>query len=490
MFITHFLLICYDRLIHLSLNFPRQNIWFASLCILIGWFSAISSYGQNTSENSISMGIEQSSIASNEPFIIYLSFPSSFKKEFKAAQNLIFPDIPDLVKGQTTYQDDKELKVAQWYWPRKPGSYTIPPIKFTIRDYEVTMPSKNLSVKANKSSFSYTPPSVENGWQEHNPDIELLFSYPKTPVYERELFQLELSLLVPVNNQSEWTFIDVQEQIQHLNKQIGATGLLIQTEFNKNIPFDTLEKDHIKFYKYTIYKGQSLSIDTTKTKIPPLSFRYVCYQTLTEEKGLFNKKIQTNRKAVIKELSTKAVTLSLQPLPEHPLSNEVAVGTFHLKPLPVKYQQRTKGFNFSFEIEGPKYLISIHEPWISSSVPGLHISLSKRTVQNTVNGQKTKFEYFIHADSPKNINIKNCILWVYFNPLKRNYDTLSVDQPVMMTTEVNNNEEIVGEDSFLQLLYKASNTEYSLEKDESLNRFANLIIFLLFLAISVLIFKR
>jgi len=59
-----------------------------------------------------------------------------------------------------------------------------------------------------------------------------------------------------------------------------------------------------------------------------------------------------------------------------------------------------------------------------------------------------------------------------------------------MTTEVNDNEEIVGEDSFLQLLYKASNTEYSLEKDESLNRFANLIIFLLFLAISVLIFKR
>ncbi|MDB5256040.1 MAG: hypothetical protein JWM14_735, partial [Chitinophagaceae bacterium] len=234
----------------------------------------------------------------------------------------------------------------------------------------------------------------------------------------------------------------------------------------------------------------SLSIDTTKTKIPSLSFHYLCYETQTEEKGLFNKKVQVNRKAVIKELRSKAAVLTLQALPEHVLRNEMAVGSFHIKPSPIAIQQRTKGFNFSFDIEGPKYLISIHEPWIYNSIPGLHLSLSKRTVQNTATGQRTHFEYFIHSDSPKTFNIKNSIFWVYFDPSKHRYDTLAVDQPIVLTTEVSDNEEIVGEDSFLQLLYKASNTEYSLEKDESLNRFANLIIFLLFLALSVLIFKR
>ena len=436
------------------------------------------------------MGIEHQTIASNEPFIISISFPSSFKKEFKVAQNLIFPDIPDLIKGQTTYLDEKELKISQWYWPQHPGIYAIPPIKFTIRDYDVSMTQKNLTVKSVKSSFSYTATTLDKPWEEHQPDMELLFTYPKTALYERELFELELSLLVPVNNQVEWTFVNVQEQIQNINKQIGATGLLVQSEFNKNIPIDTIEKNKVKFYKYTIYKGQSLSIDTAKTKIPSLSFQYVCYQTQTEEKGLFNKKIQVNRKAVIKELRSKAFSLTLQPLPEHPLQNEMAAGAFTLKSHPIQYHQRTKGFNFSFDIDGPKYLISIHEPWIYNSIPGLHISLSKRTVQNTASGQRTRFEYFIHSDSPKTFNIKNSIFWVYFDPAKHCYDTLSVDQPITMTTEVDDNEPIVGEDSFLQLLYKASNTEYSLEKDESLNKFANIIIFLLFLAISVLIFKR
>lgn len=471
------------------MKIPRQNICFVIFWLLIYWIS-VPVYAQNNVENSISMGIERNTISSNEPFIITITFASSFKKEFKVAQNIIFPDIPDLIKGQTAYSDEKEFKISQWYWPRKPGVYTIPAIKFIIRDYEVSMPQKNLTVKAGKSSFSYTPAAVDAPWEERQPDLELLLTYPKTPLHERELFELELSLLVPVNNQAEWTFIDVQEQIQHINKQIGATGLLIQSEFNKNIPFDTLEKNRVKYYKYTIYKGHSLSIDTTQTKIPALSFQYVCYQTQTEEKGLLNKKVQVNRKAVIKELKSKPVTLTLQPLPEHPLRNDMAVGAFHVRSSPIAIQQRTKGFNFSFDIEGPKYLISIHEPWIINSIPGLHISLLKRTVQNTASGQRSHFEYFIHSDSPKKLNIKNSIFWVYYDPVKLRYDTLTVDQPISMTTEVSDNEPIVGEDSFLQLLYKASNTEYSLEKDESLNRFANLIIFLLFLAISVLIFKR
>ncbi len=436
------------------------------------------------------MNMDRNSIAANEPFILSITFPNSFKKEFKVAQNIIFPDIPDLIKGQTIYSDEKELKIIQWYWPRKPGIYAIPSIKFTIRDYEVSMPQKNLTVKPGKSSFSYTPAVAAEAWQEHQPNLELLFTYPKTPLYERELFEFELSLLVPVDNQAEWTFIDIQEQIQNINKQIGATGLLVQSEFNKDISFDTLERNNVRFYKYSIYKGQSLSIDTTKTKIPSLSFHYVCYETQTEEKGLFNKKVQINRKAVIKELRSKATVLTLQALPEHALQNEMAVGAFNIKPSPIPVQQRTKGFNFSLDIEGPNYLISIHEPWIYNSIPGLHISLSKRTVRNTSIGQSTHFEYFIHSDSPKTFNIKNSIFWVYFDPVKRRYDTLTIDQPIAMTTEVSDNEEIVGEDSFLQLLYKASNTEYSLEKDESLNRFANAIIFLLFLALSVLIFKR
>jgi len=471
------------------LKILRQNIFFAIFCLFICWINP-SVYAQNNAENSISMGIERNAIFLNEPFIITITFPSSFKKEYKVAQNLIFPDIPDLIKGQTAYADEKEFKISQWYWPRKPGAYAIPPIKFTIRDYEVSMPQKNLTVKPGKSAFTYSPSVADEPWEEHQPDLELLLTYPKTTLYERELFEIELSLLVPVNNQIEWTFIDVQEQIQNINKQIGATGLLVQSEFNKNIPFDTLEKNRINYYKYTIYKGQGLSIDTTKTKIPALAFQYVCYQTQTEEKGLLNKKVQVNRKPVVKELRSKAVLLTLQSLPEHPLRNEIAVGTFHVRSTPVAMQQRTKGFNFSFDIEGPKYLISIHEPWINNSIPGLHISLLKRNVQNTASGQRTHFEYFIHSDSPKKLNIENSIFWVYYDPVKLQYDTLAVDQPINMTTEVSDNEPIVGEDSFLQLLYKASNTEYSLEKDESLNRFANLIIFLLFLAISVLIFKR
>jgi len=447
-------------------------------------------FAQNKAENSILISFEAKSIALNEPLILHISFPSSFKKEYKAAQSIIFPDIPDMEKGQTLYHDDKEFKISQWYWPRKSGTYTTPPINFKIKDYDVSMRKTAITVKTTKSNFTYTDPKLDEPWVENTPKLELLWLYPKTERYERELFELELSLLVTKDNRAEWNFVDLKEQVQDLTKKIGATGLLIQSSSNAEIPIDSFEKEHVKYYKYTIYKGEAISVDTSLLKMPSLNFHYIAYKTQHDKKGWSNSLSLINRIAVNKELSTKPVVIRFKALPPHPLKNQVAVGNFALRTNRLKKQQSTKGFNLSFEITGLPYPMPLHEPWVVQNIPGLHVYFSKQNSNTTARRQSTQFHYFIHADAPKSIHLKNSLVWVYFNPNTKKYDSLYTNQTIDLSPTVKDVQETNAEGSFEQMLYKASNTVYSLEKDESLNRFANLIIFILFLAISVLIFKR
>ena len=471
----------------------RINYFIFLLFFSIGglFLSLTKSFSQNKSESSIILSVETTTISLNEPLIINLSFPSNFKKEYKAAQSIIFPDIPDMEKGQTLYESEKQLKISQWYWPRKSGVFSTPQINFKIRDYEVSRRKTIITVKASKSNFTYEKPNLDLPWVESDPALELLWMYPKTPLFERQQFNLELSLLVPVNNREEWNFVDIKEQIQDLTKKIGATGLLIHTQLNSEIPLDSFEKDQTKYYKYTIYKGTALSLDTALLKIPPLNFHYITYKTQTVTSGiLFSHLSKVNRVAVNKELTTRAVTLNFKPLPEHPLKNEVAVGIFSLHASNLKQNQRTTGFNFNFEISGPIYPLPLHQPWQSHTIPGLHIHMKNQSVSQTEENQRTSFNYFMYSDTPKSLNLKGSLLWVYFNLNKNDYDTLFINQEIEMKNAVDEDKETNSEDSFEQMMHKASNTPYSLEKDESLNRFANLIIFILFLAISVLIFKR
>jgi hypothetical protein len=455
------------------------------------FFNLKNAFGQQKSENSILLYVETTTIALNEPLILHISFPSTFKKEYKSAQTIIFPDIPDMEKGNTVYEDDKELKISQWYWPRKSGTYITPKISFNIRDYEVSLRKTTVVVKTTKSNFSVEKQAFDLPWEESVPDLELLWLYPKNATYERQQFELELSLLVPVDNREEWNFIDIKEQIQDLTKKIGSTGLLIQSYSNSEIPIDSFEKDHIKFYKYTIYKAEAISVDTNLLKLPPLTFHYLTYKTQRVSTGLFNSLALINRVAITKELSTRNTTLNFKSLPPHPLKNDVAVGTFSVQTNKIKYKQRTTGFNFNFDITGNKYPLPLHQPWATQAIPGLHIHLKNQTTTEVdKNYQKTSFNYFIYSDSPKSINIKNSLQWIYFNPNLHQYDTLLVNQEVDMKTSVDEDQGANSEDSFEQMMYKASNTPDSLEKDESLNRFVNLIIIILFLAISVLIFKR
>ena len=436
------------------------------------------------------LSIESKNIALNEPFIVHITFPVSFKKEYKAAQSIIFPDIPDMEKGKTVYDDDKEFKISQWYWPRKSGKYTCPTMMFKIRDYDVSMQAKTITVKPSKSHFSTIEPKLDEPWIESSPKIELLWLYPKIEVYERQLFDLELSVLVPIDNRVEWNFVDIKEQVQDITKKIGATGLLIHAETDSQIPLDTFERGAVKFYKYTIYKGHAVSVDTSILKMPSLNFHYLSYKTQYEKKGWSNNLSLVNRVAVYKEVSTKPIVLNFKSLPPHPLSNEVAVGNFTVHSNRLQKQQPTKGFNLAFDIKGLYYPLPLHEPWAIQKLPGLHVYLSKQVVTTIRNNQTTRFHYFINSDMPKSINLKNSLIWVFFNPNKHQYDTLSIDQTLSMITSVTDEKNLDAEGSFEQMLYKASNTVYSLEKDESLNKFANFIIFILFIAISVLIFKR
>jgi hypothetical protein len=82
--------------------------------------------------------------------------------------------------------------------------------------------------------------------------------------------------------------------------------------------------------------------------------------------------------------------------------------------------------------------------------------------------------------------------WIYFDPYKKVYDTLTSHTVIHVSGESLKNKEITSSyiGSFYELAGKESNRLRSTEKDESIKFFANIIILFMLVSTAILVFKR
>ena len=167
---------------------------------------------------------------------------------------------------------------------------------------------------------------------------------------------------------------------------------------------------------------------------------------------------------------SKARTIKVKPLPEHPLKNQVSVGNYRLDE-DINGQDLKTGnsFDYTFKILGEGNISGIqnlHAPQDANfDFYSPNITQKIQRDNNIVRGFKS-FNFYAIPKEPGSYNLGDYFNWIYFNPKKEIYDTLRSEVKIKVTGESQKNSYILSNDmgTFYDLMEFQDNELRSREK--------------------------
>ena len=203
-----------------------------------------------------------------------------------------------------------------------------------------------------------------------------------------------------------------------------------------------------------------------------------------------------NRKEDFEKFYSKPKTVTVKPLPPHPLKDAVAVGNYRLEDEVSSTSLKTgESFDFAFKVVGEGNISAIEKPIIKETenfdvyAPSIQQDINRSN--NRVTGAKA-FSYYAVPNEPGTYDLSKYFQWVYFNPAKGVYDTLASDIIVEVTGKSRKNEAIQASDvgPFYDRMEFASNNLVSLNRDKWLQLMANVLILSVLVLSAVIVFKK
>ncbi|WP_223815774.1 BatD family protein [Adhaeribacter rhizoryzae] len=194
--------------------------------------------------------------------------------------------------------------------------------------------------------------------------------------------------------------------------------------------------------------------------------------------------------------TSRPKTVTVKPLPPHPLSNVVPVGQYKLKESLTKLTYRTgQSFSYAFAIEGEGNLGAILPP-VPPAFSGLEIYPPEtKLIRNKISGaqQGTKrFRYNLLARQPGQYYLGNLFRFIYFNPVTSRYDTLRSELVVKVSGTENQQAAFHPEESdpFYKLIREEENNLISLNQFNEIKLYTNVVILFLLCVSLFLFFKK
>jgi hypothetical protein len=467
----------------------KQGIALLSICSLL----IIKTYGQ---DQAVTLG--KNSISLNETFTITLTLPKNKKKEFHTYPYYVFPQIEDMVKKQTEYLQDattKDYKIIQYYSPRKLGTFTLDPFTLFLNGIPLKCKGLKIKVSATDPKIKETEIIEEKGveFKPLKEDVFFKILVNKTSVYLNEGISVSVALLyTSPNNSLDLTFIDLNEQIAAITKKIKPSNCWIEEKnVSEKIQVDTLIMDNKKYFKWNIYEAIFFPLDTNNVIIQPLDFKLIKYQT-----ALNSATTSIIRKSSEVHLKTPLLKIKVKSLPAHAMKDIVSAGKYQLEENISSSNLHTgRSFKYSFTVIGEANISAIANPKIKENedfeIYSPHINESIIRYKQSP-GKARTFTYYILPEEPGKFNLGDYIYWVYFDPYKIKYDTLSSSYVLNVKGDSQKNSYISSSDlgSFYNSMNKQNNSLSILEKDEFIKVFANFIILFMLVTTAILILKK
>lgn len=393
---------------------------------------------------------------------------------------LTFPDIIGLVKrGTTTSTTAAEADgitttnqvITQTYIATRPGSYRLAPFVITVNGSTARSEGALLTVQPTPTLSPAADPTLPgDGFAGQLPRESgtafLSLRASKRAVYRGEAFTLRLSLFVAENYPFPLEFSQLEQQVLVIQKQIRPANAW---EENFNIaelrPFPVVINNR-RFVEYRIYEAAYFPLSARPIQIPAVSLTLLRLRPATpalpgsvtaqgrpmlpgsstairpNPVSVGQSKPSSTKRSPAKpnpalipvptemlSFLTRPLTITVRPLPPHPLQAQVAVGEFRL----TEVVERTsipvgQSTRYTFRIEGEGNIAALQPPTLTAALPNLEIlpGGTTETIERTYNrvvGFKA-FQFYVVPRQSGIIPLRDAFRWVFFNPQTARYDTL------------------------------------------------------------------
>ncbi|SHO61923.1 BatD family protein [Algoriphagus zhangzhouensis] len=419
------------------------------LVLLCTFFTGI----LHAQEVEVELGPDQ--IGLNETFTIKISVANEKIKSYDQ-----FPDIPsfqkqgisqsssmNVINGQVTSSNS----IIQYYKPSKKGTFTLPAFSITINGNSFDFQGKTITVGDAVSSQGLGGGDPFQDFFNRNTeepeyielDDEAFFSVTvdKEEIYAGEGFNITLAFYMSENNQAPFNFYKPGDQLDEVLKKIKPTNAWEENYNISNIEPEQVTINGKRWVRYKVYEATFFPFSDGKIEIPTIPWEMIKYR-VAKNPTFFG----ANRQEDFKTFYSAPKTITVKPLPPHPLKNEVAVGQFQLRENFKDIEVETgQGFDYSFGITGVGNINAINAPKLISSQnfntydPNVRQQINRG--YGRVSGIK-EFNYYITINEAADVSLDKYFEWIYFDPARAVYDTLKPQAKVRVVGESKVNQAI------------------------------------------------
>jgi hypothetical protein len=369
-----------------------------------------------------------------------------------------FPDVDGFKKRGTSSQSSTNIingqvsssqSIIMTYMPLRQGIVNVPAFSMTINGIKISSAGKKVKVGAPVqrqnsndpfSKFFGKDPREEffgtNSAEfiDVKDDAFFAITTNKDNVYVGEGFTTTIGFYVSENNQASMQFYELTKQLTDIIKKIKPS-----TCWEEDFDIETIDPEEVEiggktYSQYKLYQAVFYPLNETTITIPSLGLEMIKYKVAKNPSFFGN-----NRKEDYKTFYSKAKTITVKQLPQHPLKDKVAVGDYRLDEKLIPTQTTTgQSVAYEFNIYGEGNLAGLEKPTIPPTdsldvyEPNIRQNISRE--RGRVTGTKS-FSYFLIPKEPGNIELKNYFSLVFFNPVTARYDTLKSNATLYVTGE-------------------------------------------------------
>ncbi len=429
-----------------------KTYFLASLVSLLSLFSGVLC----AQEVTIELGPQQ--VGLNETFTIKVTIANEKIKSYDQ-----FPDIAGFEKQGISESSSMNLingqmsssnSIIQYYRPTRLGKTTLGAFDINIngstfssagQEIEIVEARANQGFRANPSDpfadFFGRSSTSEPEYVELEDDAFFAVSVDKEEIYAGEGFTMNMAFYMSEQNQAPFQFYEPGQQLDKILKEIKP-----KNAWEENFNITNIEPEKVRiggkqWTRYKVYEATFFPFAEGTLEIPSISWDMIKYK-VAKNPSFFG----ANRQEDFKTFYSSPKTITIKPLPPHPLRNEVSVGEFQLRENIKEAQVETgQGFDYSFGISGVGNINSINKPE-SLSVPNLstydpNVRQQINRGYGRVSGIK-EFNYYITINEAGDYALADQFEWIYFDPKRAVYDTLKSQALIKVVGESKVNESL------------------------------------------------
>jgi hypothetical protein len=419
----------------------------------------------------------------------YSAFPDieGFKKSSKSSTTTT-----RIVGGQTS----TELTITQRYAAYSEGEFELKPFTMTVNGLTVQSAGGKLQVLPQQAAPATAPagsapiqglglldklfgkPKPQEYVEPH--DNAFLALVPdKASVYVGEGVHIGLYFYLTPTDQGLLSFYNFGGQLPEILRLMRQRTAWEEPFNEQEILPETVVAGGKTYLRYRLYEAEYYPLNTQPLAFPEVPLQMVKYKVAKKpEAGL------DNRMESFKIYRTAARTITVKPLPPHPLRDQVPVGDYHLREAIDRTTFRTgQAFTYSFTVEGEGNLAAVAAPVLPPLSVGVEVygpdtELGVTRQAGRVGGSK-RFQYRLIARRPGPLALDSLFALVVFNPTTAHYDTLRAEVKPQVRGRASSTAVFKArpDDPFYQdVLNSADNTLQPLDAYTQVRHYANYIL--------------